>query len=209
MGGWGARPPTCMTTDPVRALRGHTSPEVVPPARFVQHPHEPAPAVNYWYPPRSRSHVVVTAACAVLPSDREHGAGRPRGRVDLEVWVRRGCTLIVAVVAAVVRRHAFAGNGRTDQARPPVPPDAHGDVVGVPGVHRRLAGRQISPPPRGWPGSRSWSLAGPRSPCSPSNSSPTNPLSQQHTETQPITAETEPVAPRSSTTARPPARTGR
>jgi hypothetical protein len=34
VGVWGARPPNMMTGDPVRALRGQTSPEPVPPVRF-------------------------------------------------------------------------------------------------------------------------------------------------------------------------------
>jgi hypothetical protein len=44
-------------------------------------------------------------------------SARPRGRVELEVWVRRGCALVVAVVAAnssFEHQRGFALRGGAD-----------------------------------------------------------------------------------------------
>jgi hypothetical protein len=59
--GAGQRPGQCRST-------------TVPPARFVQHPHELVPVVSWRFPPRSWSHVAVVVR-AVRPDDRDDRTG--------------------------------------------------------------------------------------------------------------------------------------
>jgi hypothetical protein len=135
-----------------------------PGARFGQHPHEPANAMNWWFPPRLSLRGVT--ASRVVSHERQLGAGPvawpggsgPVGPAQLRVDRGSGGRVVLVRASARVRlaqrggcdeRHAVAavavaGDRRVAQAHRPQSRRMRVAVwlAFIPGVYCGLAGRQ-------------------------------------------------------------------